>query len=294
MADQGIFAFARAQHDRRSDVRVDDDQVDRAWDDARSRVAVIGGHQVATDGEGLRWLAPQDAPDGQRIYLGQVDGRAWFAVAVDEVPEAYAPRTLREMAVRLSETDAGLVVHAVGIANWHRRNAFCARCGQPSAPAQGGHIRTCLSCGAHHFPRTDPAVIMLITDDDGRALLGRHPNWPEGRYSTLAGFLEPGESLEDAVRREVTEETGIHVGDVSYAASQPWPFPASLMVGFFGRAKSHDVHVDGEEIEHARWFTRDEVTDLSRAGGLGLPGTLSISRWLIENWHGGLIIGEWT
>lgn len=294
MADQGLFAFARPHHDRRSDLRVDDEQVTRAWDDSRTRIAVVGQHHIATDANGLRWLAPTDAPDGQRIYLGQADGHAWFAVAVDEVPDALGPQTLRATALQLSETDAGLVAHAVGIANWHRTHGFCARCGEPSKPAQGGHIRTCPSCGAHHFPRTDPAVIMLITDDEDRALLGRHPNWPAGRYSTLAGFLEPGEALEDAVRREVAEETGIEVGDVSYAASQPWPFPSSLMVGFFGSAKSHDVQVDGEEIEHARWFTRDEVTSLSEQGGLGLPGTLSISRWLIETWHGGLIIGEWS
>lgn len=255
---------------------------------------MVGQHSVATNDDGVRWLAPGNAPEGERIYLGQADGRAWFAIAVEEVPEALGPRTLRETAQHLSETDAGLIVHAVGIANWHRTHRFCARCGARSESAQGGHIRTCPACGAHHFPRTDPAVIMLITDDEGRALLGRHPKWPEGRYSTLAGFLEPGEALEDAVRREVAEEAGIEVGDVSYAASQPWPFPSSLMVGFFGQAKSHEVHVDGEEIEHARWFTRDEVTDLSQQGGLGLPGTLSISRWLIETWHGGLIAGEWS
>ncbi|UYM06102.1 NAD(+) diphosphatase [Solicola gregarius] len=293
MADPALFAFACPQHDRRSDLRVDD-QIERAWADPSTRVLAVGSNAVATEGDALRWIAPGDAPDGERIYLGEADGRTWFAVGVDEVGEGFDPRTLREAALSLSETDAGLVVHAVGIANWHRTHGFCARCGTPSEPAQGGHVRRCPSCGAQHFPRTDPAVIMLITDDDDRALLGRHPAWPEGRYSTLAGFLEPGEALEDAVRREVGEEVGIRVGEVTYAASQPWPFPASLMVGFFGRASSHDVHVDGAEIEHARWFTRDEVTDLSKEGGLGLPGTLSISRWLIETWHGGLIVGAWT
>ena len=255
---------------------------------------MVGRHRIATNGSGLLHSTPADAPDGERIYLGESDGRAWFAVVVDEVDETLAPRTLREAALDLSETEAGLAVHAVGIANWHQTHRFCARCGQPSNLASGGHVRICPSCGANHFPRTDPAVIMLITDDDDRALLGRHPAWPEGRYSTLAGFLEPGESLEDAVRREVGEETGIAVGDVTYAASQPWPFPSSLMVGFFGRARSHEVHPDGDEIEDARWFTRDEVTQMSRDGGLGLPGTLSISRWLIETWHGGLIVGAWS
>lgn len=294
MPDSELFAFAHPHHDRRSDLRDDGGQVARAWSDSGSRVVVVGRHHIATDDGGLRAFSPVEAPEGERIYLGEVDGRSWFAIAVDEVADDLDPRTLRESALGLSESEAGLVVHAVGIANWHRTHRFCARCGRASEPGQGGHLRVCQSCGAQHFPRTDPAVIMLITDPDGRALLGRHPSWPGGRYSTLAGFVEPGESLEDAVRREVAEETGIQVGDVTYASSQPWPFPASLMVGFFGEAKTHEVRVDGAEIEDARWFTRDEVTDLSKDGGLGLPGTLSISRWLIEEWHGGLIAGAWS
>lgn len=294
MPDSGLFSFARPRHDRRSDLRVDADRVDRAWKDSHSRVLVVGRKHVATDAGALRWVEPGDAPDGQRIYLGELAGRTYLAVGVEEVDDALQPATLRETAPGLSETDAGLVVHAVGVANWHRTHGFCANCGHRTDAAHGGHLRVCPACGRQHFPRTDPAVIMLITDPDDRALLGRHPSWPEGRYSTLAGFLEPGESLEDAVRREVLEETAIRVGDLRYAANQPWPFPASLMVGFFGDAETLDVQVDGEEIEHARWFTRDEVTELSENWELGLPGTLSISRWLIQQWHGGLITGAWT
>ena len=154
-------------------------------------------------------------------------------------------------------------------------------------------MRRCPECGAQHFPRTDPAVIMLITDDADRALLGRRPDWPPNRYSTLAGFVEPGESLEDAVRRETMEETAVEVAEVRYAASQPWPFPSSLMLGFFGRARTTRITVDGTETAAARWFGRDEVPRMTASGELELPGSLSISRWLIERWHGGLVHGEW-
>ena len=134
---------------------------------------------------------------------------------------------------------------------------------------------------------------MLVTDDEDRALLGHAPSWPEHRYSTLAGFVEPGESLEDAVRREVAEETAIAVGEVRYAASQPWPFPASLMLGFFARASSTDVRVDGDEVTAARWFTRAELTAATGSGEVVVPAGVSISRWLIETWHGGELAGSW-
>ena len=156
----------------------------------------------------------------------------------------------------------------------------------------------CPPCGTEHFPRTDPAVIMLISDGTPdvpgeRALLGRQPAWPPGYFSTLAGFVEPGESLIDAVRREVLEEVGVVVGDVAYLGSQPWPFPSSLMLGFHGVAKSYDITVDGDELEEARWFTRDEITDLTASGDLMLPPSVSISRWLVEQWHQGEISGSW-
>lgn len=135
---------------------------------------------------------------------------------------------------------------------------------------------------------------MLITDDQDRALLGRQPSWPEGRFSTLAGFVEPGESLDDAVRREVKEEVGVDVGDVTYAGSQPWPFPSSLMLGFFGKATSADIVVDANEIAEARWFTREEVTEMTASTDLLLPPNVSISRALIQEWHGGQIHGKWA
>ena len=151
------------------------------------------------------------------------------------------------------------MVHAVALENWQRLHRFCSRCGERTVIAAAGHIRRCPACGAEHYPRTDPAVIMLVTDDQDRALLGRQVHWPEGRFSTLAGFVEPGESIEQSVVREVAEEAGVTVGEVEYVASQPWPFPSSLMLGFMARATSSEIHVDGEEIHEARWFSREDL-----------------------------------
>jgi NAD+ diphosphatase len=150
----------------------------------------------------------------------------------------------------------------------------------------------CAECGKQQFPRADPAVIMLVTDGE-RALLGRQSVWPAGRYSTLAGFVEPGESLEDAVRREVAEEVGVTIGEVRYFGNQPWPMPASLMVGFFAHAETEEISVDEDEIEAARWFTRDQVREEAESGTLELPGGISISRSLVEAWYGGPLPGEW-
>jgi NAD+ diphosphatase len=289
------FAFDHAQHDRAAHLRKDD-----AWrrsDDgaAEVKVLVIGGEHVPTrDGRGLRWISLAEAPEGEWIFLGTRGDVRYAAVMVDRVPAELEPASLRLIGPTVAPEEASLAVHAVGIARWHQTHTFCARCGHPTDVAQAGHTRLCPSCGAHHFPRTDPAVIMLITDDEDRALLGRHPAWPEGRFSTLAGFVEPGETLDDAVRREVMEEVGIVVGDVTYAASQPWPFPSSLMLGFFGTALSRDIHVDEDEIAEARWFTREEVTEMTSSSELLLPPNVSISRWLLQQWHGGTIHGKWA
>jgi NAD+ diphosphatase len=192
----------------------------------------------------------------------------------------------------LPEPDAGFMVHAVALAEWHASHRFCPRCGSPLVSTAAGHVLRCAENDHQQFPRTDPAVIMMVTDGE-RALLGRQAAWPEGRYSTLAGFVDPGESLEEAVIREVAEETGVHVSDVAYFGNQPWPFPQSLMVGFFARATSTDILVDGEEIQDARWFTRAEMKEQAEAGTLVLPGGISISRSLVEAWYGGPLPGSW-
>ncbi len=284
------FAFDHAQHDRAAHLRKDD-----AWRRSDVRVLVIGGEHVPTvGGQGLRWLTLDEAPEGEWIFLGTKGDDRFAAVMVDRLPMELEPASLRMIGPTVAPDEASLAVHAVGIARWHQTHRFCARCGQPTDVAQAGHVRICPACGAHHFPRTDPAVIMLITDDQDRALLGRQPVWPEGRFSTLAGFVEPGETLGDAVRREVMEEVGIAVGDVTYAASQPWPFPSSLMLGFFGTALSTDIRVDEDEIAEARWFSRDEVTEMTSSSELLLPPNVSISRWLLQQWHGGTIHGKWA
>lgn len=284
------FAFDHAQHDRAAHLRKDD-----AWRSPDVKVLVIGGEHVPTrDGVGLRWITMDEAPEGEWIFLGTRGDDRYAAVMVDRVPAELEPASLRMIGPTIAPEEASLAVHAIGIAQWHRTHTFCAKCGAPSMVASAGHTRVCSQCGAHHFPRTDPAVIMLITDDQDRALLGRQASWPEGRFSTLAGFVEPGETLDDAVRREVLEEVGIEVGEVEYAASQPWPFPASLMLGFFGKAVSSEIQVDHDEIAEARWFTRDEVTEMTATSDLVLPPNVSISRWLLQQWHGGTVHGKWS
>lgn len=290
------FTFADGAYNRHSERRVDDASMEALWSDPKTEVLLVGGDHVSADDGGLVWRSPLDLPpalvDGAvRLYLGTVDGIERVALLVDRVPDPVG--SLRTVATTLPPSQARLAVHAVGVGQWHRLHPRCARCGSPTEAAEGGHLRRCPVCGAHHFPRTDPAVIMLVTDDADRALLARRPDWPENRFSTLAGFVEPGEGLEDAVRRETLEETDVEVGEVTYAASQPWPFPSSLMLGFFARARTTRIEVDGTETADARWFSRDDISRMTASGELQLPGTVSISRWLIARWHGGDIHGEW-
>ena len=288
------FAFDHAQHDRAGHLRKDDLWRQDTGGAARVKVLVIAGDHVPTlGGTGLRWVSLDEAPDGEWIFLGTRGDERYAAVMVDRVPDDLEPASLRLIGPTVAPEEASLAVHAIGIAQWHRTHRFCARCGHATDVEQAGHVRVCPSCGAHHFPRTDPAVIMLITDDQDRALLGRQAVWPDGRFSTLAGFVEPGETLGDAVRREVMEEVGIEVGDVTYAASQPWPFPSSLMLGFFGKALKYEIEVDHDEIAEARWFTREEVTEMTASSELLLPPNVSISRWLLQQWHQGDISGAW-
>lgn len=294
--DVPLFSFAAPRHDRDAARRNDADGLEQAWSEPTSRVLVVAAGTVATDGAGLRWLPPAQAPPGECVYLGHADGASYFAVLVEHVLDELVPRSVRAVAADLGAgdgLDAGLLVHAVGLANWHAAHRFCSRCGAVTRVTEAGHTRTCPACGATHFPRTDPAVIMLVTDEQDRALLGRQASWPPGRFSTLAGFVEPGEPLEAAVRREIAEEVGIDVDEVTYAGNQPWPFPSSLMLGFFARALSTDVRVDEVEIADARWYSRDELTAAAAIGEVVLSGHVSISRWLIETWYGGGLAGSW-
>jgi len=234
-------------------------------------------------------IADHDAAnDG--IFLGIFRGAPTFAMAikdesvVSETQDAGKSRgfhDLRYLGSVLNADEANLAAHAVALINWHAQQSFCGRCGSASAIESGGNSRLCTNteCATRIFPRIDPAIIVLVADGD-YCLLGRQPSWPDGRYSTVAGFVEPGESLEDAVCREVFEETNIRVGAIHYDSSQPWPFPSSLMLGFTAEATSQDIVLNDGELEDARWFSRKELT----SGFPKLPYRVSISRRLIDNW----------
>jgi NAD+ diphosphatase len=276
-------ALSRATVDRDAASRNDEAALAEAWATARVLVVDDGRTLVSDDGPSLVLLDAADAPGGDRLYLGHDDEASYFAVSASLPRRLGArPQGLRDVGALLGDRDAGLLVHAVGLANWHATHTHCSRCGAPTTSAKGGSIRRCTIDRSEHFPRTDPAVIMLVTDGGDRCVLGRQAIWPAGRYSTLAGFVEPGESAEHAVAREVEEETGLAVRDVVYRGSQPWPFPASLMLGYRAicDADAQPVARDGE-LEDARWFTKDELR-----GGKGtlLPTPVSIAWHLITDW----------
>ena len=237
--------------------------------------------------------------EGDLTFLGvDTDGVAVFAQHLGERDgEEWAE--LRSVGGLLDARDAGLMVTAVALDNWARTHTRCPRCGEPTVPVDAGWARRCPADGTQHFPRTDPAVIVLVRDGDDRALLGRQGRWADGWFSTLAGFVEAGESAEAAVRREVHEESGIVVGDgpddLHYLGSQPWPFPCSLMLGY--HAWTHDpdtIAVDGEEIVEARWFSREELADACATGAVRLPPDISIARRLVERWYGAELPGDWS
>lgn len=202
-----------------------------------------------------------------------------------ELPTDHIFAELRGAMTRLTPRDAELVATAKALINWHATHGYCAQCGVASEVSQGGWQRTCPDCGAHHFPRTDPVVIMLITRGND-VLVGRSPGWPEGMYSLLAGFVEPGETIEAAVRREVLEESNIEVGEVEYLASQPWPFPTSIMIGCWGEAKTADIRIDPVELEDALWVSREDMAEVvaGRNSAIHAARQGSIARFLIEHW----------
>ncbi len=289
--------------DRASERREDRAWLARAWDVGRLAPVWRGRHLVhgalpvahfpRTEGE-----LPNDA-----IFLGtRSSGDAFFARDIDATREEAAALAscgalpddarfadLRRIEVAMDPADVAIMAYARALAHWHDRTRFCSVCGAPTRMLAAGHVRACTNDadGSRFFPRTDPATIMLVTDGD-RVVLGRQREWPAGMYSTLAGFCEPGESLEDCVAREVYEEAGIRIADIRYFASQPWPFPQSLMVGFFARAASFDIRF-GEEMDDVRWFARAEVAELATRLETRLPALDTIARRLIRAWlHGGV------
>jgi NAD+ diphosphatase len=269
--------------------------------DVQPRAIVLtADHAVSILGEGD---ADSHLAEGRIVFLGLIEERAHFALDLSGIeapldmlasPALAASgiaadgarfADLRQLAGRLARDEGALLALARAMLFWHQRHRFCGVCGSPTLSEEAGHMRRCTNpdCKAMHFPRTDPAVIMLVSDGE-RALLGRNKNFPPGMYSTLAGFVEPGESLEDAVAREVREETAIEVTAVTYHSSQPWPFPANIMLGFHAEAVMSDITVDYGELEDAKWFERDWLLSHADDNSFRLPRLDSIARRLVEDW----------
>ncbi len=292
--------FAGIDLDRASERRGDTDWLQGLRSDPASRVVPVWrSHSLILEGDEpqaiLLSMEEIVAHQPTTIFLGVSDGIAYFAADVSALEEERLPDLtggrgrffdLRDVGPAMDRQHAGLLAYARGLAHWHSRHLHCGVCGAPTTSTQGGHVRSCANpaCATEHYPRTDPAVIMLVTDGD-RCLLANNKRFRAGPfYSTLAGFVEPGESLEEAVAREVFEETNIRVTDVQYQHSQPWPFPASIMLGFRARAVSFDIKVDGVEIGDAKWFERSFLRQTHDPEKFRLPRSVSISRRLIEDW----------
>ncbi len=284
--------YAGPYADRGGERRKDPEWIDQALRSAKARFVPVWKSlslvqplpapvAVLLRAEDARPWLERTAP----IFLGEFREQFCFALELDTdggLPTGSTFVDLRLAGGTLDAGEAGLLAYARALVYWRNRHRYCGTCGSPAAPGSGGQVMACTNaaCGAESFPRLDPAIIVLVTDGT-RALLGRQASWPENRYSTLAGFVEPGESLEDAVVREVEEEAGVVVTEVSYHSSQPWPFPSSLMVGFMGKAAQDSEPVAGEELDDARWVTRDELL----TGPIKLPPSMSISFRLIQTWY---------
>ncbi len=289
------ITFADGHIDRAAHRRSDPRLIEHLLESPSTRIIDITGDGFVVDDEGrlvVRAPRSSDADAGLTVFLGERNGetggvaREAYLLVVPK--DATSPAIgLRELVATLDADTAALVATALGLANWHRTHPRCSLCGVPTIPDLAGWIRRCPEDGSEHFPRTDIAVIMAVTDPNDRLLLGRAPAWPVGRMSILAGFVEPGETLEQAVAREVHEEVGIAVGDVEYVADQPWPFPSSLMVGFTARALEIELRLDDKELAEARWVSRDDIPRLLAAGEYTPSPRFSISRSLVEDWYGG-------
>ncbi|HLI59074.1 MAG TPA: NAD(+) diphosphatase [Solirubrobacteraceae bacterium] len=255
---------------------------------ARRGIAA-GGGQVLVSGVGealeLARVKPTDEQLAEPILLGVADGVPLFAIDLEREPAGTRLIPLREAGLTLPASEGGLAAYAAALLGWHRRHRFCANCGHLTESVEGGFERRCPGCGAHHFPRTDPVVIMSVEHDD-RLLLGRRAGGPKGHMSVLAGFVSPGEAAEEAVVREVREESGIVCHHPTYVASQPWPFPASLMLGFHATADGGEPVVTDGELDEVHWVSREVVAAAVRGEDVGfvLPGEVSIARFLIERW----------
>jgi NAD+ diphosphatase len=283
MSDEPI-TFTGEALDRAAEHRTDPDWLAAQRRDPHARAVIAGDAGIRVEGDRLA-LVPLASLEAEQPFLLGVDATGpVFAVDAHGEDTATGMVGLRTAAALLPHADAALAAHAAALVNWHRRHPHCSVCGARTADEGGGILRRCERCGSEHHPRTDPVVIMLVTDED-RVLLGRQPSWPAGRYSALAGFVEPGESLEQAVAREVKEEAGVEVGPPAYIASQPWPFPTSLMLGFIAPWRAGEPRRVDAELEDVRWFSRSQIAAAAREEGPpGLPPRFAIARRLLEHW----------
>ncbi len=307
MGTSSLF-FADGAVDRCNEIRADESRLRALMESDEARYLLVRRGRVKAEGQPplrIAWLRKRDADatgsNGTAVFLGMWDGRPRFAMVPAETPLTANDRIisstdegdyvgLRKAAMTLAPAEAQLAAHAVHLSNWINRNRYCGLCAAPTRLLQGGHKLACSSpeCGREEFPRTDAVVIALVTDGD-RCFLARQPSFPPKFYSALAGFVEPGETLENAVRREVREEAGIDVGNLNYVASQPWPFPTSLMVGYLAQATSTQFRLDHRELEDGRWFERREIAALltlppGAPSDALLPMKGVMARQLIERW----------
>jgi NAD+ diphosphatase len=304
---EDVYCFGGNPLDRASERREDREWIGKLLDDPDTRILALrdlkpftrDGAAPALDWQPVGPWRPRIDAGATLIFLGLGDGRAHFAVeatAADVAPDVDTELIdVRALAPALPTGEAAILAEARSVLDWHARHRFCAQCGSATRMASAGWVRRCPECRASHFPRTDPVVIMLAIHGD-RALLGRNRRRAGARFSCLAGFVEPGETLEEAVRREVREESGIRCGRVRYLAAQPWPFPSSLMIGFLAEALTEEITVDPEELAEARWFSRDEIREMvARAADgsddparVSLPAPLAIAHHICRRWSHGL------
>ncbi len=286
-----MIAFAGSPLDRADHVRADPDALAGLMDWRARLLRLDGLNPVFGDDGALEWGSlAEAAEDAELVFLGFLDGKACFAAVSGEGASgpAYANPAIWNAMQMLQPGELATYGCARSVVDWHARHRFCARCGEPTRVAKGGWQRDCPSCGAQHFPRTDPVTIMLVEHED-KLLLGRQPRFPPRIFSALAGFVEPGETIEEAVAREVHEEAGVRVRDVTYLASQPWPFPSQLMIGCHSIADDPALTIDTTELEEARWFTRAELLEARAAGAEGtadliFPRSFAIAHHLVMWW----------
>lgn len=292
--------YAASVLDRSSELRLDKQGLAESW--KRAKIIHIARQRFLTDGAKLTFLSADQIAtldkkfsDGLKIFLGIANGVNYFAYCTDvsqieltSFDESGDSNylTLREVDGIFSEFDIAICMHAQSLSNWHHTHPKCAKCGKDTKPEKGGSIRLCESCGAEHFPRVDPAIIVLLRDRQDRIILGRQKIWPAKRFSCFAGFVEPGESFEQTVEREVLEEAGVSVSEIKYLTSQPWPFPASLMISFEAVTDTPElVKPDGEEIESIKVLTREQFEAELASEELLLPPKVSVARKMIEAWR---------